>query len=325
MRRLVLGLGLALTLAGGLVYAQINVANNAANLTGKTLLAAENADTVTGLLTYDRDPSAPFAVTSGSAKVSNLDADLLDGQSGDYYRLNPIGTVTSTGNQDNYAHGCTTDCTIRLNNASLLTIRGLVAGTSGQRIRLVAINAQVDLAHENANSTAANRMYNFSSAASTSLSPGTTQAAYAEYVYDGTTSRWRMIAHEQGGWLESTFAAGNFTGNGSMTWTVASGDVVEISYRLSGRSLSVAIRMNTTTVGGTLNNLLLIASAAIGGFTTTDDGPSSAMILDNGTERNGTLIPSAGGIGIAINNGSANWAAATDATAIWGSGVFRVN
>ncbi len=39
--------------------------------------------TQTGLITFDRDPSAPFAVTSGSAKVSNLDADLLDGKDWD--------------------------------------------------------------------------------------------------------------------------------------------------------------------------------------------------------------------------------------------------
>ena len=35
--------------------------------------------TQTGLVTFDRDPAAPFAVTSGSAKVDNLDADKLDG------------------------------------------------------------------------------------------------------------------------------------------------------------------------------------------------------------------------------------------------------
>ena len=35
--------------------------------------------TQTGLITFDRDPSYPFVVTSGSAKVDNLDADKLDG------------------------------------------------------------------------------------------------------------------------------------------------------------------------------------------------------------------------------------------------------
>lgn len=36
--------------------------------------------TQTGLVTYDRDPSAPFAVVSGSAVVPNLDADKVDGK-----------------------------------------------------------------------------------------------------------------------------------------------------------------------------------------------------------------------------------------------------
>lgn len=35
--------------------------------------------TQTGLITFDRDPSAPFAVTSGSAMVANLDAERLGG------------------------------------------------------------------------------------------------------------------------------------------------------------------------------------------------------------------------------------------------------
>jgi hypothetical protein len=57
----------------------ISVLNTDANLTAKTLLAAENADTITGLKTFDRDPNPPFAVSSGSAKVDNLDADKVDG------------------------------------------------------------------------------------------------------------------------------------------------------------------------------------------------------------------------------------------------------
>jgi len=37
------------------------------------------SEIITGLWTFDRDPNAPFAVTTGSAVVANLDADLLDG------------------------------------------------------------------------------------------------------------------------------------------------------------------------------------------------------------------------------------------------------
>lgn len=52
------------------------IAGSAAGGTGN-----EGGDsyTQTGLITFDRDPSAPFAVTASSAKVTNLDADKLDG------------------------------------------------------------------------------------------------------------------------------------------------------------------------------------------------------------------------------------------------------
>lgn len=63
----------------------ISLANNAANLTGKTVLATANDNTVTGLITFDRDPSAPFAVSASSGKVTNLDVDLLDGEEGSAY------------------------------------------------------------------------------------------------------------------------------------------------------------------------------------------------------------------------------------------------
>lgn len=50
--------------------------------------------TQTGQITFDRDPSAPFVVTSGSAVVTNLDADKLDGQHGSYY--NDAANLTGT-------------------------------------------------------------------------------------------------------------------------------------------------------------------------------------------------------------------------------------
>ncbi len=51
------------------------------------LALTDGAATVqTGLVTFDRDPLPPFAVTSGSAVVTNLDADKLDGQHGAFYQ-----------------------------------------------------------------------------------------------------------------------------------------------------------------------------------------------------------------------------------------------
>ncbi len=55
------------------------VTNTDAGLEGKTLVNAESSQTITGLKTFDRDPSAPFAVSASSAVVTNLDADTVDG------------------------------------------------------------------------------------------------------------------------------------------------------------------------------------------------------------------------------------------------------
>lgn len=67
----------------------VSILNTDSNISGKTVAFAENTQTVTGAWTYDRDPSAPFAVTAGSAVVTNLDADKVDGQEGSYY-LSPV-------------------------------------------------------------------------------------------------------------------------------------------------------------------------------------------------------------------------------------------
>jgi hypothetical protein len=58
----------------------VSITNTDANISGKTLVVAENAQTITGLQTFDRDPSAPFAVSASSAVVTNLDSDKWDGK-----------------------------------------------------------------------------------------------------------------------------------------------------------------------------------------------------------------------------------------------------
>lgn len=62
---------------------------------GGSSVNGATSHTQTGLITFDRDPLAPFAVASGSAKVTNLDADLLDGQEGTAYHAlaNATGTL----------------------------------------------------------------------------------------------------------------------------------------------------------------------------------------------------------------------------------------
>ena len=56
------------------------VLNTNADLDGNTLLTAENDYTISGLHTFDRNAAVPFAVDAASLKVTNLDADKVDGK-----------------------------------------------------------------------------------------------------------------------------------------------------------------------------------------------------------------------------------------------------
>lgn len=73
----------------------VTVTNTSASLSGKTLLKAEDAQTITGLKTFNLGANAPFAVAAGALLVSNLDADKLDGQEGSYY-TNASNLATGT-------------------------------------------------------------------------------------------------------------------------------------------------------------------------------------------------------------------------------------
>lgn len=65
----------------------MNIANATSDLDGKTLLKAEDSQTITGQKTFQTGAgNVPFAVSAGNdVLVPNLNADLLDGQEGSYY------------------------------------------------------------------------------------------------------------------------------------------------------------------------------------------------------------------------------------------------
>ena len=68
--------------------AQTVISNNAADMANHIVMVADSATprTVTNLFTFDRGAAVPFAVGASSLKVTNLDADKLDGQTGSYYQ-----------------------------------------------------------------------------------------------------------------------------------------------------------------------------------------------------------------------------------------------
>lgn len=237
-----------------------------------------------------------------------------------------IQTTTSTGTQNNFAATAARRLVLRCNNATLLTLTGFAAGADGDVIDIISVGAgQVDLAHQNASSTAANRAINFATSASTSLVAG---SGTAQVIYDATTARWRMTAHYQGAWITPAYAAGDFTASGSMTWTVDSGDVPVYKYWLKGRTLLVNWVINTSSVGGTPSYALFLKipggfSAATGQYTSgmmfKDNGGAytfSAAWVTSGTPTQIQLY--------VVGFGTANWAASTNATGSYGQIAIEV-
>jgi hypothetical protein len=232
-----------------------------------------------------------------------------------------VQTTTSTGTQNNFA--LTTGATLlRCNNASLLTLTGLSAGVDGQRITIVSIGAgQVDVSHQDAGSTAANRLINCATVGKTSLAAGT---GVATYQYDATTARWRLLSHDQGAWITPAYAAGTYTTDAG-TWTVDAGDVISFKYKLSGRTLTVSIRLDTTTVATNPGELRV---AIPGGYTSAIAGQDVAVIFDNSTTTSddGVAVVAVAGTYIStFKKTFTTWAAATNTTQIRFTLQFEVN
>jgi len=108
----------------------VTVLNTTASLSGKTLAKLEDTQTITGLKTFDLGSSAPFAVVSGAAKVANLDADKLDGQTGaDYHDASLLtGTVPLARLGAMGPLACC--CRLSLTTGVPLTIGDVTAATS---------------------------------------------------------------------------------------------------------------------------------------------------------------------------------------------------
>lgn len=214
-------------------------------------------------------------------------------------------TTTSTGNIDDFAIGTAPVTLLRMSNASDATLRGMSAGVGGQIVIIESVGAgNVFLAHQNAGSSAANRLINTVTAASTPLAAGKGKATY---VYDGTSNRWRLAGHEQGGYIPYTTS---WTGTGSNP-TVGTGGTLSASYQISGVYVEVSIALTIGTGFSPGSGFwyftlpfTLPAFTPVAFFTmdARDMAPSFALypgqgILVNGTQIGGYNVSSAGAIG----------------------------
>jgi hypothetical protein len=128
-----------------------------------------------------------------------------------------------------------------------------------------------------------------------------------------------------GAWTTPAFDAANFTGNASMTWTVASGDVTTYAYTITGKTMTVAFSIATTTVGGTPDNTLQIKIPA-GKTATKGMQNAAALIIDSGTRTTGRVFVAAAATVIGISRtDDAAYTAAADTTTVQGEITFEID
>lgn len=188
-----------------------------------------------------------------------------------------VVTSTATGAQNNFDPGIAGDTIIRWNGASSAAITGFSQGYDGQRLTIVNVTASqiFTVADSSSSSTAGKRCLNRVASAPTPIA----LKGSMTYVYDGTSAAWRLVQHDQGGWIAAPFVAGDYTAS-TGNWTVISGNVTTARYRLNGTDLEFDLLVTGTTVTATpatLRRLLF-------GFTSaaTRQLSSGALAIDNG-------------------------------------------
>lgn len=229
-------------------------------------------------------------------------------------------TTTVTGTQNNFAPALAGDTQITVNNASDVTFTGMTGCTiSGQQVTFVSIGSgNVFFTHQDAGSTAGNRFINFATTGTTPLNQGV-----ARFTCDATASRWRMIYHQQGAWINPVFNAGDYTA-ATGTWTVIAGNVAVFGYFLQGRTMHIKMEVNSTSVSATPATL---NRTIPGGFTSAVGTVQLGRVVDNGGA-------AAIGIGRVVGGTTMNfsstinftgWATSTTSTAVtFGEFIFDV-
>ncbi len=180
-----------------------------------------------------------------------------------------VATIVDTGTQNNLSIS-EADFVI-FNNASDLTITGLVAPASptkpGKPVRFICIGAgNVFFAHENAGSTAANRLNNIATSINTPFAGGSGRGMV---TYDSVASRWRLIVHEQGAAIAYTPTWGN-----SGTANTLGNGTVTGSYIVRGRQVFIRVSF---TFGSTSS-----AGSGTYTFTTPFTANASSGVLGAG-------------------------------------------
>lgn len=118
-----------------------------------------------------------------------------------------------------------------------------------------------------------------------------------------------------GAWTAIGYSGANFTGSGTMTWTVDDVDHVNYQYMRHGNTCWMNIYVNNTTVGGTLDTDLRAALPA--GINPARLTINTCRVRDNGTWGLGVVYVNSGTstLNFQLSSG-ANWQASANLTSI---------
>jgi hypothetical protein len=189
------------------------------------------------------------------------------------------------------------------------------APAAGDQVLIVCLGTTAKVTNQDAGSTAAHRI----------ITPSTNGQIVGLnglmlLVYDDTTDRWREFLIESGAPIAVAFDAAHYTASGSMTLTVAAGDVIADVYIQRGTLVTFISTIQTATVGGTPSNELRKAfpagftakageqwSPVVAGF---DNNVGASFVISNQTSQSNAYLR------IRRQDG-ANFAAATNTTYIY--------
>jgi hypothetical protein len=125
------------------------------------------------------------------------------------------------------------------------------------------------------------------------------------------------------GWITPAFNAANFSAGGSMIWTVDAGDVETYAYIVANRTMTLAFKINTSSISGTLSSVLRIK---IPNGKVATKGVLNTCRIVNATTDIGICYVGASDTYIFIQrNDTSNYVAGTNNVAVQGQITFEVN
>lgn len=217
--------------------------------------------------------------TTGDVGIGSQDVyvtrDLYVGGTVKAGSLTTQQTTGATGTQNNFSLTAA-QVVLRCNGASPLVLTGFnVAGgtvPAGASVRVQnAGSSTIRVAAEDTGSTAAYRIIG-ESLRGQIIGPN----GSVTLMYDGVSTRWRIVAVNPGAAIPVPYSGGNFTGfDAGSVWTVDAGDVSAFTFKQNGTTFMVFITIATSSVSGNPTSGFNVALP--NGFTVGNNGVQVGM------------------------------------------------